>query len=332
MAERTIVITGVAGYWGGRVARRLLAEPAVQVIGIDVKEPAESIPALDFVAADLRSPLLAEFLQIAGVDTVCHLKFKEVTANSDAAYQQNVAATKALLAACVTAGVSHVVLKSSTTVYGANPTNSAFLPESHPLRGGRRYAYNRHLVEIEQACQVMVSELTQPNLTILRFASIVGPTADTPMTRLLRGRFSPILLGFDPMMQVIHEDDVVEALVQATLNQVAGIFNVAAEGALPLTRLFALTRTAPVPVFHPLAYWGVDKTKEPAGILPIEPDYLRYRWLADLTKMREEWGFYPQKMADEAVRTLQQPDEGQPASGTADDSSLREAIKARRES
>jgi UDP-glucose 4-epimerase len=332
MAERTIVVTGVAGYWGGRVARRLLAEPGAQVIGIDVKEPAEYVSGLDFVAADLRSSLLAEFLQAAGVDTVCHLKFKEATTNSDATYQHNVTATKALLAACVEAGVSHVVLKSSTTVYGANPSNSAFLPESHALRGGRRYAYNRHLVEIEQASQAFAAETAQPTLTVLRFASIVGPTADTPMTRLLRGRFSPTLLGFDPMMQVIHEDDVVEALAYAALNQVAGVFNVAAEGALPLTRMLGLTRTAPLPVFHPLAYWGMEKAKEPADLLPIEPDYLRYRWVADLTKMREELGFYPQKMADEAVRSLQQQqEEGQPAAEAADDSRLREAIEARRE-
>lgn len=331
MAERTIVVTGVAGYWGGRVARRLLSEPGVQVIGIDVKEPAEAIHGMDFVAADLRSTLLAEFLQVAGVDTVCHLRFKEVTTNSDAAYQQNVAATKALLAACVSAGVGHVVLKSSTTVYGANPSNSAFLPESHALRGGRRYAYNRHLVEIEQACQAFVAETAEPALTILRFASIVGPTADTPMNRLLRGRFTPMLLGFDPMMQVIHEEDVVEALAYATLNQIAGVFNVAAEGALPLTRLLGLTQTAPLPVWHPLAYWGMEKVKEPADFLPIEPDYLRYRWVADLTKMREELGFYPQKMADEAVRTLQPQEDGQPAEA-ADDSHLREAIEARQES
>jgi hypothetical protein len=63
--------------------------------------------------------------------------------------------------------------------------------------------------------------------------------------------------------------------------------------------------------------------------LPIEPDYLRYRWVADLTKMREELGFYPQKMADEAVRSLQE--EGQAAGEAADDSHLREAIEARRE-
>jgi UDP-glucose 4-epimerase len=149
------------------------------------------------------------------------------------------------------------------------------------------------------------------------------------MNRFLRGRFITTLLGFDPLMQVIHEDDVVEALAYATLNRVAGVFNVAAEGVLPLTRLLGLTKTAPLPLLHPLAYWGASNVKEPAEFLPIEPDYLRYRWVADLTKMREELGFYPQKMADEAVRSLQE--ETQPA-GAADDSRLREAIEARRES
>lgn len=327
MPERTVVVTGAAGYWGGQVARRLLAEPDGKVIGIDVREPAETIPGLEFVRADLGSRLLAEFLRVAGVDTVCHLSFRESAANSDALYQSNVAATKALLTACAQAGVQRVVIKSSTTVYGANPSNDAFLTEAHPLRGGRRYAYNRHLVEIEQACQAFVAETAEPPLTILRFASIVGPSADTAMNRFLCGRYTPMLLGFDPMMQVIHEDDVVEALAYAVLNEVSGVFNVAAEGALPLTRLLGLTRTAPLPVWHRLANRWMEQGKGTAEMLPIEPDYLRYRWVADLTKMREELGFYPQRMADEAVRAIHEVPEVE--GEAADDSSLKEAIEAR---
>ena len=52
-------------------------------------------------------------------------------------------------------------------------------------------------------------------VTTLRFANIIGPTANTPMTRFLSTPATPRLLGFDPMLQVIHEDDVIGALAHA---------------------------------------------------------------------------------------------------------------------
>jgi UDP-glucose 4-epimerase len=332
---KVILVTGVAGYWGARVARRLLAEPDIQVIGLDVREPQTFMEGLEFVPADLNSSLLAEFFQVARVDTVCHLKFTETLQDSEAAYTANVAAAKALLTACVQAGVRKAVLKSSTTVYGANPSNSAFLPESYSFRGSQRYAYNRHLVEVEQFCQALQKRASDLLLTILRFASIIGPTADTPMTRFLKGRWTPILLGFDPMFQVIHEDDVVEALAFAALSDVPGAFNVAAEGVLPLTRILGLSRTAPLPLFHPLVYWGVSRMKELADYLPIEADYLRYRWVADLARMREEMGFYPQHPAEAAIRAFrdgQRPDQREPDGQGADESRLRQVIEAWRKS
>ena len=70
----------------------------------------------------------------------------------------------------------------------------------------------RDLIEIEAFCNGFRGQYPDITLTILRFPSIVGPTADTPMTRFLRSQLTPSLMGFDPLMQLIHEDDVVEAL------------------------------------------------------------------------------------------------------------------------
>ena len=38
---KTILVTGVAGPWGARVARRLLQQPDLHVIGVDTAVPAE---------------------------------------------------------------------------------------------------------------------------------------------------------------------------------------------------------------------------------------------------------------------------------------------------
>ena len=170
------------------------------------------------------------------------------------------------------------------------------------------------MLDIEAHCQKFREQNPQTAVSLLRFANIVGPTADTPMTRFLERPVPMILLGFDPMMQLVHEDDVVEALAHAVMNETAGAFNVAAGGAMPLSRLLRLARKVPLPVFHPLAYMGL-KGKDPrrqARRVPIEWDYLRYPWLGDLAKMREEMGFRPRYDSVEALAYLRpESDDGE---------------------
>lgn len=306
MADRTVVlITGVAGHWGSQVAARLVLEASNRIIGLDADKPAEEIPGLDFIQADVRNPLLADLFTEEGVDTVCHLAFMDTTLPAEAAFDLNVMGTTKLLGACAAAGVGKVVLKSSTAVYGARPSNSAFLTEDHALRGSRRYGLARDMVEVEAFCNGFRHRVPDITLTILRFASIVGLTVDTPMTRFLRGASTPSLLGFDPMMQIIHEADVVDALVHAVLNDVPGVFNVAAEDALPLNKMRGLAGKAPLPLFHLFAYWGAgllgNRSLQLTRHLPIDPDYLRFPWVGDLTKMRTELGFEPRYTAEETL-------------------------------
>jgi UDP-glucose 4-epimerase len=304
--EKAILVTGVAGYWGARVAERLVTEAGCHVIGLDVGHPPGKIQGLDFIQADVRNPLLVDLLKSEAVDTVCHLAFVETDRPSEAAFDANVVGTGRLLGACVEAGVRKVVLKSSTAVYGARPSNSAFLTEERSLRGSRRCGYIRDLVEIEAFCSGLRRQASQMILTILRFPSIVGPTADTPMTRFLKDPYAPSLLGFDPMMQLIHEDDVTAALVHAVHNDVPGVFNVAAEDVLPLNKIRGLAGKPLVSVFHPFAYWGVkllNGTGLPLRrVMPIELDYIRYPWVADLTRMGGELGFEPLHTAEETLR------------------------------
>lgn len=344
---RVILVSGVAGYWGAQVANRLLAESGSQpggqqkyhVIGLDLEPPRQEIKGLDFIQADIRNPLFVDLLRSENVHTVCHLVFTDSTRPTEASFDVNVIGTMKVLGACAEAGVSKVVLKSSMAVYGARPTNSAFLTEEHPLQGSHAYGYTRDGIEIEAFCNGFRRQVPHMILTILRFASIVGPKVDSPMTRFLREPWTPVLLGFDPLMQVIHERDVVEALVHAVLNDVPGVFNVAAEGILPLTRLMALAGKLPVPIFHLFAYWGAGALGS-SGLrltryVPIELDYIRYPWVGDLTKMRQELGFTPRYTAEEALREFAGQQRlrryiPESASLTYDEERLRDTIERRR--
>jgi len=282
-----------------------VAETDYHVIGLDADPPAEEIHGLDFVRADVRNPALVDLLRSEEVDTVCHLSFMPSTRPKEAVFDLNVIGTTKLLAACGEAGVRKVVLKSSTAVYGARPSNPAFLTEDRSLRGSLRYGYTRDMIEIERFCSGYRHRVPDLVLTILRFASIIGPTVRSPMTRFLREPLAPSLLGFDPLMQVIHEDDVVDALLHAVLHDTPGVFNVAAEDMLPLNKIRGLVGKAPLAVLHPVAYWGLtlmgSRAAQVIPYLPMDPDYLRFPWVADLTKMREELGFEPRYTAEDAL-------------------------------
>jgi UDP-glucose 4-epimerase len=334
--SRVILITGVAGYWGSRLAARLGTEPGVHIIGLDAEPPPAGSKRCDFIQADVRNPLLADLLRSEAVHTVCHLKCVHRVRPSRAASDVNVRGTRNLLSACAEADVKKVILKSSTMVYGAHPDNSTSLSEEHALRGGRRYGYVKDMLDIEALCREFQRQAPQLRLTILRCANIVGPAVDSPMTRFLKNRWSPALMGFDPMLQLIHEDDVLEALVHATCNDVPGAFNVAAERAMPLSQIMALAGKVQLPIPHPLAYWGAGVLgrggSQLDGYLPIEPDYLRYPWVADLTRMRDVMGFAARHTADEALSEFaaRHHFKSQPQALTSDAKRLRATIERRR--
>jgi UDP-glucose 4-epimerase len=174
------------------------------------------------------------------------------------------------------------------------------------MRVSRSYGSTRHRVEVEAFCNGFRQQVPETLMTVLRFPSIVGPTVDSPMTRYLRQNPTPVLMGFDPLLQLIHENDVVEALAYSIFHDVPGVFNVAAEGILPLSKILALVGRFPLPIFHPFAYWetGLRTTRihKPELHFQIEPDYLRYSWVADITRMRTVMAFSPSYTAEELLR------------------------------
>jgi UDP-glucose 4-epimerase len=61
----------------------------------------------------------------------------------------------------------------------------------------------------------------------------------------------PMVLGFDPRLQFVHEDDIVHALEHAALNDLPGTFNIAADGVLAFSEAIGLLGKRPAPVLPP---------------------------------------------------------------------------------
>ena len=301
MTQKTVLVTGAAKYWGDRITYQLLQNDDYRVIGIDTETPQPLNPKLNFIQADLRTDALAKLLQEHQVSTVCHLDCPP-NYQQKAVHGSLLGAAK-LLSACAEAGVAQIIVKSSTAIYGAQASNPAFLAEEYPLPTGLPSPAANYYSQLETLCRRHHNQFNLPNLTILRFANIVGNKADSPMTRFLAQTLPRTLLGFNPMVQLIHEDDVAAAILHAIDTDFVETVNIGAENVLPLSQIIALTGKTHVPVPLPMAYL---RTKIDTGQteFPIYPDYLRYRCVANLTRMTDDFGFTPNFSAEDAVRSF----------------------------
>jgi UDP-glucose 4-epimerase len=286
---RSIAITGLRSFVGKRLLRRVReAEPDVQLVGIDLQRPYGLDPAVRFHAVDLADPTadgrLAELLRKEGVEALLHAAFRsQPRADLEADHEFETIGSLHLLHACAAAGVRRLVLASSTMLYGARPDNPNFLSEDHPLRGNPHAHNVVNRIEVEELFAKFARRHPEVELSVLRPCWIMGPTYEDAVTRYFARSVVPTLLGYDPLIQLVHEEDCLRAFETALLEGRPGVYNVVGRGVLPLTTLLRTAGKRPLPIPAPLlyrlgSYPSEVQTGDPPGGFY---DYLRYLWVAD---------------------------------------------------
>jgi UDP-glucose 4-epimerase len=306
-AAETVCITGTSRYWGERLARKIEGEGKIRsVIGLDTERPSARFRNVRTFLVDFKDPSLVDLLRRERVKTAVHLYFVPKTRRSEMAFQDNVLGTMNFLSACAKAGVRKIVFKSSARVYGARADNPLYLREDRFLRADPVFQYTRDLLDIELYANGFRRRHPKITFTTLRFCGVVGPTAKSPWTLYLRERLVPTLLGFDPLVQVVHEDDVLEVLHHATKGTYRGSYNVAADGVFYLSQAIRRAGRIPAPVLTPLTS-PLLRMARAAGFTrfaPFELDYLRFPWLVDTARLRDEMGFRPRWTGADALRSF----------------------------
>jgi UDP-glucose 4-epimerase len=255
--DRRVLITGVSRFLGLRLAKRLEEEENLEaLIGVDLEEPPVPIKGLEFVRADIRSPLIARVLEASKADTIVHTNISSGPGRLGGRSQMkenNIIGTMQLLAAAQRADrVKKVVVKSSTAVYGWAPGDPSILSEDHASRQVDLGGYGKDCTEAETYARDFARRRPDVDVVILRTRNVVGPTVRTNMTEYLSLPAIPTPLGFDARLQLLHEADAVESLYKAITWEGKGIFNVAADGAVYLSQAIRLLGKAEVPVVLPL--------------------------------------------------------------------------------
>jgi UDP-glucose 4-epimerase len=298
---QVVLVTGVAGNLGRRFAAQLSRAPGVaRVIGIDMVPPRGDLADAHFVRADIRNPVIAKVIVRERVDTVVHTSVGATAAaassGSTSMKELNVIGTMQLLAACQQApDVRKLVVKSSAAVYGASNRDPAMFTEGMSAKRLPGSGFAKDITEVESYTRGFARRRPDVAVTMLRIANVVGPKITSAMTGYFRLPVIPTVLGFNPRLMFLHEQDALDVLEHAATSDVTGTFNIAGDGIITLSQ--AIRRigrpSLPLPGFAVPSFGSAIRQTRVADFSPEQVAYLTYGRALDTTRMRTMLGFEP---------------------------------------
>jgi nucleoside-diphosphate-sugar epimerase len=304
-----IVVTGATGNIGTGVGRALGADPQVETIVRLARRPADGVVTADVERDDL-VPLFR------GADAVVHLAWLfQPTRRPERTWRANVLGSMRVFEAAAMAGVPKVVYTSSIGAYSPREDDSP-VTEDWPTHGWPGAAYTREKAYLERYLDAF--EARHPKLDVVRMRPgfVFQRSAATEQRRLFAGPFVPGSLvrpGLIPVVpdipglrfQIVHTDDLADAVRRAVTRPVRGAFNIAT-GPVVDPRFAADllgARTIPVPAAVVRtavdAAWRLHAIPATAGLF----DAVMRLPVMDTGRAESELGWRPER---DAASTLQE--------------------------
>jgi UDP-glucose 4-epimerase len=288
-----VAITGASGNLGTALLRRLTAPGSgvAEVRGLARRQPPSITPydGVQWHLADLgeiRSEHeLTRFLD--GVDAVVHLAWAlQPGRQPERLHRVNVDGTRRLARAAAAAGVAHFVHTSSLGAYAAGAGDRQ-VAEDWPVTGIPSSQYSRDKSQAELVVRELLGSREGTTLTVVRPTLVLQPEASSEIGRYFLG---PLLFGAARLLpvsvarllplplpslrvQVVHADDVADAIVRMLDRRAPGPFNLAAEPTFDADGLARALGTVRVPV-PAVAVRAALSAAFHAHLVPTEPGWL----------------------------------------------------------
>jgi UDP-glucose 4-epimerase len=297
MSNKHILITGAAGYLGHQLGNRLSTD--FQVTGIDLQ--ARDDLQFPVLAMDIRDPALAELLRERQITHVVHLA-SVLQASKDRArdYDIDVNGTRNVLDACLAAGVGHLTVTSSGAAYGYYADNPAWIDEQDALRGNREFAYSDHKRLVEELLARYRREHPELTQLIFRPGTILGASTRNQITGIFLRPKVLAIRGSDSPFVFIWDQDVIGALELGLREDRSGIFNMAGDGAMRIDQIAARLGKPLLRLPAWLVRAGLFVAQQLGKpVSPAQVDFLRYRPVLSNRRLKEEFGYIPQKTTAE---------------------------------
>jgi UDP-glucose 4-epimerase len=296
-ARKNVLVTGA----GGALAQRVIAQlaPRYQVIAVDFRRKVETDAGIPSYKVELEKRGFEDVFRQHKIDAVIHIgRIFAHERDRVQRYTSNVLGTKRLLELCRKYYVRQVMIHSTYFVYGASPYNPALLDEDAPLKASEVTQELVDSVELESLANIYLWKHPELNITILRPCNVLGPGVKNSMSLLLSRRVAPVLVGFSPMMQFLHVDDMADALVVAFEQNKPGIYNVAPDDWVAYQKAVAECgcRKLPIPSIPPMLPRAISRALNWNAFFPTYlVNYFKYPVILDGRLFRETFGWKPKR-------------------------------------
>lgn len=295
--KKTVLVTGAAGSLAKRVIARLHGK--YKVIAVDFRRKVETDAGIPSYLVELHKRGFEDVFAEHAIDAVIHIgRIFAHEKTRQQRYNANVLGSRRLLELCRKYKVKQVIIHSTYFVYGASPYNPALIDEDAPLKASEVTQDLVDSVELESLANIYLWKHPELNITILRPCNVLGPGVRNSMSILLGRPLAPVLVGFSPIMQFLHVDDMADAIVVAFEGNKPGIYNVAPDDYVPFQEAVVQCgcRRLPVPSIPP------SLPKIVAGALnwnaffpPYLINYFKYPVILEGRLFRESFAWKPRR-------------------------------------
>lgn len=260
-----VLVTAGSSRLGALVVTALEGRDDVDtIVAVDDRPPGAPFQRAEFVRLGEGLVQLPRIVRGAGVEVVVDVRAAAALAPfHERLLRAHAAATERVAAACTEAGspVRRLVTVGSVHRHGWGRDLPAFLTEDAAPPKDPRGAFAAALAEVEDAATTARDARPGLELTTVRLADPVGPAGSGILQAADRLPLLPTVLGFDPAVQVVHENDAAAAVAHVVGRRLDGTYLVAADGTLGLGEALRVLGRAHAPVLPP---WGTGVL---AGVL-----------------------------------------------------------------
>ncbi len=288
-----VLIPGIAGAIARQVARRLHAR-GHQVVGLDSRPWPDAPPEIAVHNVDIRKRAAEEVFRRHRPDSVLHMAtVSGFAASGEERYRINLGGTQAVFDRCNDWGVKHVVFVGRHTYYGAGPDTPLYHHENEPPQALSSYPELADLVAADLYAANALWRSPAMTTTVLRLVYTLGPSGSGTLASFLKGRAVPMVMGYDPLFQFLHEEDAVTALVEAVEQRPRGIFNVCGPQPVPLSVIAREVGRPVVPLPEFLLSLALGRGGLP-NLARGALEHVKYPIVVDGEAFRQATGFHHQ--------------------------------------
>lgn len=303
---KRVLITGAAGGLAAVVADMLTK--TFELYGVDPRPlPAGRTFPGKFFQADYRQRKMADLFRLHSFDAIVHLGRVPIAARlrKTQRFNLNVLGTRSLLDLALKYKVPSVIVLSTFHVYGAHQHNHLYISEEDPLLASQTFPEIVDAVELDNVSVAFSLRNPQVRTVILRPTNIIGDRIRNQVSMYLRGRMCPVLIGYDPMWQFIHEEDMANAILLALEGTKAGMYNVSGEGVIAFSHAIRLAGGSPFPIPSFLSGAVIEGLKFAGQYFPKHlVDFFKYPVVISDKTFRKDFGYEPKISTADALRGL----------------------------